>query len=71
MENTVATIRSNPLSIFMLVISLTCDFGYVDELIVASLTRLTQRDLEDYWWLSFSVANFGWVYGGIKNDDIL
>ena len=69
MENTTATIKSNPLSRFMLVMSLTCYFGALEEGVVSFLARWTRSDLENYWWLYFAVYDFGWVYGMITKED--
>ena len=45
MAKTEAIIRSKPLSLFMYVISFTCEFGAFYEDMVVSLTRLTLSDL--------------------------
>ena len=59
MSNTTKTRRSNKFSRFMQVISFMCDFGDVDELIVASLARRTWRNIENDWCFFFDVAEFG------------
>ena len=45
MSNTTAIIISNPYSLFVYVISLTCNFGAFYEGMVLSFTRLTLSDL--------------------------
>ena len=47
--------------------SLTCDFGAVEEGIFASLARRTWSALENSWYFSFDVSYFGWVSDGNKN----
>ena len=56
MANTNTIISSNPVSVFMYVTSLTCDFGDFDEKMVVSLTRLNPIDLENASIFSFDVA---------------
>ena len=46
-----------------------CDFGAIDELIVASLERWIQSALEDDWWFYFYVYKFVWVSGGRENEN--
>ena len=71
MAKTTAIIRSKPLSLLISVTSFTCDFGFFDEEIVVSLTRLTLSALENASKFYFSVAYLGCMYGGRRNLDML
>ena len=62
-----AIISSNPLSQYMYVTSLTCDFGTFDEEILVSLTRLTLSALDNASKFSFAVAYLECLYGGRRN----
>ena len=55
----------------MYVTSLTYDFGALEEGIASSLTIWTRIALDNDSWLSFSVANFGWVSGGSIKEYML
>ena len=59
--------RSNPLPLFMYVMSLTWDFGDFDEDIVVSLTKLTLSAVNNDSYFSFAVAYLGYVSGGRTN----
>ena len=54
--NTTTIRRSNPLSLFVYVLSLTCDFGDFYEEMVVSLTRWTLSDLDNTSFLFFCGA---------------
>ena len=50
--------------------SLTCNFGAVEEWIVESLARLTQIDIDNNWYFIFILMNLdGCPVGGQKNID--
>ena len=59
MEKTTATRRPNKLPRFMYVMSLTCDFGAVEEWIVSSLERRTWSDPNKSW---YSVHSMPWEW---------
>ena len=62
------TIRiSNPLSYYMWVTILTCDFGAFDDDMVVSLTIWTLSDLENASNFTFAVIYLEWVSGGRRN----
>ena len=63
-KNKTEIIMSNPLSLFMYVTSLTCDFGASDEEMVVYLTRLTLSALENASNFYFAVAYLGCVSSG-------
>ena len=69
-EKTIEMRRSNKLSLFMYVMSLTCNFGDFDEYMVLSLTRWTLSAIDNASYLYFAVANLGCVSGGSINLDI-
>ena len=71
MSNTTAIRRSNPLSVFIHVISLTYNVGAFDEEMVIYLTIWTLSALENVSYFSFDVSNLGCVSGGRINKEIL
>ena len=63
MTKTTATKRSNYLSLFMYITRLTCTFSAFDELVVVSLKRWTQKNIENDLQYADSVAIFRWLRG--------
>ena len=66
MAKTKSIRRSKQSSIFMYVMSLTCDFGILDEGVVSSLTIWTQNSLDFFCFLE----DLGWASSGIIMEDI-
>ena len=67
MTKTTEIRRSKPMSLFMYVMSLTCDFGAFDEDIVVYLTIWTLSAIESSSLFSFSMEYLGCVSGGRRN----
>ena len=71
MANTTAIRISDPLSLFVYLMSFTFNFGAFDEEMVLSLKILTLSSIEYASWFSFDVENLVCVSGGRINLEVL
>ena len=70
-ENKTTIIRSNPLSLFMYVTSLTCDLGDFYKGMMLSLIRWYLSALENDLYFSFAAKILGCVSGGRRMEYML
>ena len=70
MAKTTEIKSSKPWSLFMYVITLTCDFGAFYEDMVVSLAGWNLSAPENASYFSFAVLNLGCVSGGRRNLDM-